>query len=1043
MASSNVWWNKFWDHRKKLCINGGDSYVSGVHYLHFEQDLQTLRSNGLLSQDYSDIRIIFQDTSRAINVPYYIASGCSPEKIYFPAMNNIPSGISQSASSGDWAYYFYYNNPLGKNQELPPKYNNYNFPQAPYAAFSDFTTFARSGSYGSFRDKCLYRFNDDPSLGNVDLFHDSDNHTYGVANVSGGINKGYSGILDQASFFTDIYNNGLSVELLSNNYYTHPSGDWCIDLWLKPSGNLYDRNWFFTKASSGNNRQLALGLYDGTKELIYYTPGAVGEEKFGGSGGYLEHIDSDDHGGQGWQTWGQNDYIFLANHSDGLLSYSSQSGNLQYIDKHSTGHDVLGVWGDQQFIYTAEYFGGLHSYSVDVSGNLTHIDSHDPGDRAYFVWGDGNFVYLANFTGGLHSYSVDASGYLTHIDSDVPGEAMGVWGDSNFVYVAYRYNGIYSYSVDASGYLTQIDSHDPGSLCLAVFADENFVYLANYDGGLHTYSVDASGYFTHIDNVDPGGFGYGVWGDGSYVYLCNYHFGIYSYYVDSSGHLSYRDHDDQGGYAMGAWGDEHFLYLANHENGIHSYNRSWNGEIGFVSGVWQHLRICTNVLGQSDYVNTYRNGKLVGQAGPWGPVNNINSSGFFPTIIGGAVGFDPNNSFDGWIEQFRFSNYPKFKSDPSPDWIDNQSTVTTCTDESIGSHSNFVDIGCVAITRNSIQNSGVIGGYISTNAEYSASGSIGAIVSTDATPSSGNIGLVIRLVGDEDILTIGGYLLTFKLTDKQGPIGGIIKTVAGAPSESIGGFLLNTWAEKDYTAVENLSRVLIKGKDYIVPQQECGMEAGYILYKNINDDVDATIKVSKTKYASFDANLEVQKKHRVPDVAITNVSTSGNFVTITASGLAYNHNNAPINSGIQDAIFTWTDGDIDKFDNVQNIYTATHMYAKSGLYKPSVKMSDKYGEYGSDYTAINLASGLSFGYISLSGIPRAGLSPLVVDFHVELSGVNGTYDIFWDYNNGIFNYNNALNTTIQYSMPGNYCPYVRLEQKNVYIVDTLKIGFNK
>ena len=142
-------------------------------------------------------------------------------------------------------------------------------------------------------------------------------------------------------------------------------------------------------------------------------------------------------------------------------------------------------------------------------------------------------------------------------------------------------------------------------------------------------------------------------------------------------------------------------------------------------------------------------------------------------------------------------------------------------------------------------------------------------------------------------------------------------------------------------------------------------------------------------------------------------------------------------------MFTWTDGNIDTINGVMETCTLSHTYAKSGLYKPSVKISDRYGEYGSDFVNINLASGLSLPGISLSGAPREGTPTLYVDFDVSLSGVVGTYDIYWDYNNGLKQYNNALSTSSQYAMPGDYCPYIRLENKNVYIVDTLKIGFNR
>jgi len=89
---------------------------------------------------------------------------------------------------------------------------------------------------------------------------------------------------------------------------------------------------------------------------------------------------------------------------------------------------TFGVWGDGNFIYLANCTGGLHSYSVDGSGNLTHIDSDDQGGLAFRVWGDGNFIYLANRTGGLHSYSVAALGviigYTDYLVVESDGEVL-------------------------------------------------------------------------------------------------------------------------------------------------------------------------------------------------------------------------------------------------------------------------------------------------------------------------------------------------------------------------------------------------------------------------------------------------------------------------------------------------------------------------------------------------------------------------------------------------------------------------------------------
>ena len=165
------------------------------------------------------------------------------------------------------------------------------------------------------------------------------------------------------------------------------------------------------------------------------------------------------------------------------------AGALTHIDSDDQGDTARGVWGDGTFIYLANGTGGLHSYSVDGAGALTHIDFDDQGDTALSVWGDGTFIYLANDTGGLHSYSVDGAGALTHINFDDQGNtARGVWGDGSFIYLADGVGGLRSYSVDEDGAFTHIDSDDQGDDALSVWGDGTFIYLADLTAGLKTFS---------------------------------------------------------------------------------------------------------------------------------------------------------------------------------------------------------------------------------------------------------------------------------------------------------------------------------------------------------------------------------------------------------------------------------------------------------------------------------------------------------------------------------------------------------------------------
>ena len=114
-------------------------------------------------------------------------------------------------------------------------------------------------------------------------------------------------------------------------------------------------------------------------------------------------------------SWGDRDQLIPTNAQENIANWTSD--RLVHIDSDDQGDSARGVWGDGSFIYLANDTGGLHSYSVDGSGNLTHIDSDDQGDYALGVWGDGSFIYLANDTGGLHSYSV---GYELVIAVTVP-----------------------------------------------------------------------------------------------------------------------------------------------------------------------------------------------------------------------------------------------------------------------------------------------------------------------------------------------------------------------------------------------------------------------------------------------------------------------------------------------------------------------------------------------------------------------------------------------------------------------------------------------
>ena len=79
--------------------------------------------------------------------------------------------------------------------------------------------------------------------------------------------------------------------------------------------------------------------------------------------------------------------------------------DLQHLDNDDQGGTALGVWGDENFVYLANWTNGLEVYSVDQNGQLTHVDNDNQGGYARGVSGYGNFIYLANYSRGLEVYS--------------------------------------------------------------------------------------------------------------------------------------------------------------------------------------------------------------------------------------------------------------------------------------------------------------------------------------------------------------------------------------------------------------------------------------------------------------------------------------------------------------------------------------------------------------------------------------------------------------------------------------------------------------
>lgn len=283
-----------------------------------------------------------------------------------------------------------------------------------------------------------------------------------------------------------------------------------------------------------------------------------------------DHIDEKDSiaiaAGTSEDVWGDGRFVYSANDSDGIHSYSVDgTGQLANVNSDDQGDNARGVWGDGQYVFLANGDGGLLVYSVDAAGAFSLEDSDDQGGLARGVWGDGQFVFLANDTLGLLVYSVSDAGILALENSDDQGDAAyNVWGDGKFIYLANHSGGLLSYSVADDGTLTFIDSHAPGTgPALSVWGDGKFIYVAFSGGGLYSYSVDADGNLNNIDSDDQGGSAFGVWGDGTRIYLANEASGVSVYAVNAIGELTFLDAFDPGGTAQNTWGDGMFVYLSN------------------------------------------------------------------------------------------------------------------------------------------------------------------------------------------------------------------------------------------------------------------------------------------------------------------------------------------------------------------------------------------------------------------------------------------------------------------------------------------------
>jgi len=459
---------------------------------------------------------------------------------------------------------------------------------------------------------------------------------------------------------------------------------------------------------------------------------------------------------------------------------------------------------------------------------------------------------------------------------------------------------------------------------------------------------------------------------------------------------------------------------------------------------WRHFRMSYRTGGGylHSKIHIYMDGELVNALSISDNTNNVaEDTTFFagdPTscwlgrLADNTAFNNAGTFFKGYLEQFRYSTFvlPAISGTGAdelymcrPDWIDNQY------------------IGYLGTTTLYNQQSGIVGGAVLSESPYSEqSGFVGAYV--------------LGRMGQDN--SVGGHVWALSPV-QSGFMGGIAFCLAEA-SGTFGGISLGSYGDIDLHSIESLNRGLIKANNEIVPDQAFGANSLLTLYGQATDEFDATVTVQSENHELFDGRMNITKIQLNPYVEIIEETSDYDgynlpaTYTIAASGRAYSNQNQPYSSGIHSVTIIWGDNDYTDITNPVtsgDVWSATHTYSHSGVYKPIVIVKDSYGRAGSANADLNLASGLTLDEIpgvSLSGLPRTGYVPnqLAVDLTAATSGVVGSHTLYWDYGNGITQYNNAVAQIAYYAMPGNYTPWIRLEDsRGIYVCDTLKIGYNR
>lgn len=518
------------------------------------------------------------------------------------------------------------------------------------------------------------------------------------------------------------------------------------------------------------------------------------------------------------------------------------------------------------------------------------------------------------------------------------------------------------------------------------------------------------------------------------------------------------------------WADKYYNQLyTTYYPGVGTVSANVIGALTAIE--WTHVRIAyrTN-MGDDSKLTTYIDGtRLSTSAAVQTSLAHMSDTGEGSTYVGNESSSYP---FDGYIEQLRFSTYPEFASgdykyNVPPDWINNEYTISRGLTEANGiPQSGFIG----GILRGGVPGevSGIMGGFLygshlQQQAEVGAllystfafqqSGVIGGFVYSEAPTQYTECGGYMLVYAPYDFVAIGGFMNALPLQNApSGFVGGLTWSAADQQQAEVGGWTIGTWSIDGNSSTDGLLRVLVKGKDTLAHRQKFGADAQFTIYAPHTDNFDSKITIAKDETNDFDAQLEVQKTRKNTYIKIIDVDIQGSYpwtVTVTASGKAYDVDNTVIPSGIHNAVFVWTDGDVNKLDNITasgSVFSYTHIYTQSGIYQPIVMGYDKTNNIGSDSTILNFASGIAHPYISLSGSPRSAIVPpiLTVDFRYQSSGVLGATTVFWDYGNGITQYNNSKTSTTQYAMAGDYIPYIRIEDnRGIPVVDTLKLNYNR